>query len=1226
METAAHTQAASHAVPLEPAGFWLACADAYDRRVGPIVDQLESQAASLGRLRAALDALASLLAAPAPKDPAGLHGFAQSLERAIGKVNEVGRGLVAPRPGAAPQQPLVPGEAQLRQLLEETSRQFGPGLQQTASQLLEEFSRWGDAHARSKRERAQKERELAEAATGLMSRMKETSTAALTRAAEEVRALEAQAEAATSVPHRNAARDANQASGASWALSAAGLAALAGGLWFSLSTPAAGLGVAGLGVVLFGLGIKGLLSAKSASAAATGASIPEAPQTLRTRIKQVTESAEKQVALDIAPLKDQLKQLRLSIDELPANEQAASLDADRSAKQAFEGLCANSFDRASKVIQVLHQLCDKWAQRAAAAREGALEEWKTGVKAQVDALNALANAPEPVATTVGATVLLGRTQHDVPERLRAHLGPLSIHLPFRLSFDGPLVAVRASAASHQPLTSAVCTRLVLELVAAAQGRVSTRLWDPGHLGAGYSRLLELTHSKQTFVDQGRALTSSRDLDEALSGLQKLVADRLAFMAQRRAASWLELAGTGPAADQDLMVFLAVGFPAGFGETNLVTLRSIAATGAKCGVFVILDLAHGESLDAGLREQVRREAKSLLSDARVFETDSERRLLKGSTAIEVQVDEQELFERARRLLEATAAASSPDSGEALGDLRFADFRRLVAPERSWSQLSADGVEVHLGLGLRDESPQTMRFDTKTPHALLLGGTGSGKSNLLQSLIQGVALNYSPLEVTFYLADLKDGVEFARYTQPRRLPHAAAIAATADPRYAVALVKAAAEELTRRNKLFIAADCTTFEGYRARPRVSLPRILLIIDEFQVLFEDRDSAIAVKAALVNLCKKGRSAGIHVLLASQSLKGKAGDIDEVLGLIHSRILMKISESDARRAVSDSAMAARAAATCTRRGLGCIDSDFGAGVERYFRNPFVNDNDYFFGAMAESASRDGSAVVLDEAAVVWRDEPRQLLENPRFAQLESGSREILVGEPYAVAHAAGFHFSREGVDGVAVAGGTAAQQFSVLSSILRTAAVSCSPAIRVIAIRNSDSALQRAEIERLAAGTPDDLKIFEAPEIRQALDMARAACLDVAPEGGEAMHVLLVLGAADLSAPKRLAMAGSSADKAAGISDVEVIGELLQLQAGGRLQIIVACKTPMSFMESLSAIRDRLSIKIFGPATAGNRLRDFVGLPDVPELKPGDMALIRSSDGGVTPFKPFVAPPRGAP
>ena len=181
-----------------------------------------------------------------------------------------------------------------------------------------------------------------------------------------------------------------------------------------------------------------------------------------------------------------------------------------------------------------------------------------------------------------------------------------------------------------------------------------------------------------------------------------------------------------------------------------------------------------------------------------------------------------------------------------------------------------------------------------HALLAGKTGSGKSNLLHVLIHTLCEKYSPEEIDLYLLDYKESTEFNVYAAPP-LPHARLVATESDPEYGVTVLRHLVGELETRARIFKSANARDFAEYRKLSRVRLPRVLLIIDEFQVLFsEGRQVAEAAEQLLSQLLKQGRSFGIHILLATQTLKGiNAQSIGSIITQLGCRIALACGQED---------------------------------------------------------------------------------------------------------------------------------------------------------------------------------------------------------------------------------------------------------------------------------------------------------------------------------------------
>ena len=155
----------------------------------------------------------------------------------------------------------------------------------------------------------------------------------------------------------------------------------------------------------------------------------------------------------------------------------------------------------------------------------------------------------------------------------------------------------------------------------------------------------------------------------------------------------------------------------------------------------------------------------------------------------------------------------------------------------------------------------------PHALIAGTTGSGKSELLQTIVASLAVANRPDEMTFVLVDYKGGSAFADCV---RLPHTVGMVTDLDPHQVERALASLSAELTRREHILAAAGAKDIEDYqrlvderRARP---LPRLVIVIDEFASMVRDLPDFVT---GLVNIAQRGRSLGIHLILATQRPSG---------------------------------------------------------------------------------------------------------------------------------------------------------------------------------------------------------------------------------------------------------------------------------------------------------------------------------------------------------------------
>lgn len=242
-----------------------------------------------------------------------------------------------------------------------------------------------------------------------------------------------------------------------------------------------------------------------------------------------------------------------------------------------------------------------------------------------------------------------------------------------------------------------------------------------------------------------------------------------------------------------------------------------------------------------------------------------------------------------------------------------FEKLVTTTQkkdSWRVCStAENMQVPIGPAGRGKPQELTLGGGQEAHALLVGRTGSGKTNLMHVIITNLALTYSPKELHLYLIDFKGGVGFKRYAE-HRLPHAKVIAIESEREFGMSVLRGLDAELKQRSEVFRAAGVDNLAAYRAKTNngSSLPRIFLVVDEFQEFFSENDeSSQQAKILFDRLARQGRSFGLHFLLATQSLSGSAQLPASIMGQIKVRIALPCSEADSRLILADDNKAARA-------------------------------------------------------------------------------------------------------------------------------------------------------------------------------------------------------------------------------------------------------------------------------------------------------------------------------
>ncbi|HIB01677.1 MAG TPA: DNA translocase FtsK, partial [Phycisphaerales bacterium] len=261
-----------------------------------------------------------------------------------------------------------------------------------------------------------------------------------------------------------------------------------------------------------------------------------------------------------------------------------------------------------------------------------------------------------------------------------------------------------------------------------------------------------------------------------------------------------------------------------------------------------------------------------------------------------------------------------------------------------------------------------------HALIAGKTGSGKSTLLHVLITNLALWYSPDEIEFYLVDFKKGVEFKTYAT-HKLPHARVVAVESDREFGISVLQRIDAELKRRGELFRELGVQDIAGFRDKSTERMPRILLIIDEFQELFVD-DDRVAQEASLLldRLVRQGRAFGIHAIMGSQTLDGAYTLSRSTMGQMAVRVALQCSEQDSYIILNEDNAAAR---LLSRPGE-AIYNDAAGNIEGNspFQVVWLNDKEREI-FIKDLIKRDNG--IKRDMVVYEGNQPVHLAENPVY-------------------------------------------------------------------------------------------------------------------------------------------------------------------------------------------------------------------------------------------------------
>ena len=588
----------------------------------------------------------------------------------------------------------------------------------------------------------------------------------------------------------------------------------------------------------------------------------------------------------------------------------------------------------------------------------------------------------------------------------------------------------AHKANRQAMHALARSLLVRSLASHAPGSLRLTVFDPVGLGQSVAPLLELAEYDQELLG-GKIWSGPDDFKTKMAELtahielvvQKYLRADYATLAEFNAA-----AGEVATPYRLLVVF---DFPAHFDQTAFSELRRIIEIGPRCGVGTLLvtnsdePIPHGVELASLPKSMTRINVGFPFSFAGAgdyelvcdLQPDSDHSIPNAllDDIVETiggqarsRVNQSVGFETVFGLFSAAAL-----EGRKRGLPHLTNPISADDAETWWSETTVDSIAAPIGMrGARDVA--VLQFDSSDHSgALLVGRPGSGKSTLLHTFIAGITTMYGPSELELHLIDFKEGVEFQVYGA-NSLPHARTVAIESDREFGVNVLEAIQSELRWRGSLLRGSteSHSSLQALRKATGERLPRVVLIFDEFQVLFARNDKLGAVAAeALEMLIRQGRGFGIHVLLGSQSLSGLDALGSHVPQLLPVRILLPSSDSDAAKVLGEGN---KEGSSLTTAGEGILNMAGGAvQANERFRGAMVAEDSRRERVAAMRAKADESGfnrrpVVFEGNSPIAAEDtpPEQFVDEIRGA--DRGVLRLRFGAPMAIMGSADINLRRE--------------------------------------------------------------------------------------------------------------------------------------------------------------------------------------------------------------------------
>ncbi len=233
------------------------------------------------------------------------------------------------------------------------------------------------------------------------------------------------------------------------------------------------------------------------------------------------------------------------------------------------------------------------------------------------------------------------------------------------------------------------------------------------------------------------------------------------------------------------------------------------------------------------------------------------------------------------LETVVTGVDPDYlrrlGQALTALADQDDEQTQLPNQVWIQdvvgsvPAPDAVRagwthpgLEVALGRNSSGPVRLDLERDGPHLLLAGTTGAGKSELLRTLVLGLALASPPSRCSFLLIDYKGGAAFGPLVD---LPHTTGVVTDLDDGQATRALRSLRGEIHRRERAITDAGVADLIALRlAQPGRAFPSLVLVVDEFATLAAELPEFLS---GLLDVAQRGRSLGVHLVLGTQRPAG---------------------------------------------------------------------------------------------------------------------------------------------------------------------------------------------------------------------------------------------------------------------------------------------------------------------------------------------------------------------
>lgn len=426
--------------------------------------------------------------------------------------------------------------------------------------------------------------------------------------------------------------------------------------------------------------------------------------------------------------------------------------------------------------------------------------------------------------------------------------------------------------------------------------IELSIFDPDRRGNSIYPFLNLPTLMPELFSK-KIFTSIEDISYRIQELNMYVDSVIQQKLSNRYSNVFEYNKATPENPLPIKLICLFDFPKSFDGRSFEHLTSIIKNASRCGIFVVTafnpnEQKSGFNDDLAFIREIKKESINLIqSNGVLYIENTEYAFLPIDLPKQSVIDDFCIaYERAcKKKLS-----------------RGIPFLSVVKEGELFNKKSAECLSIPIGKG-DGSATQFIEFGKRSSqHAIITGATGSGKSTLLHTLIMSAIINYAPDELNLYLMDFKSGTEFKVY-ETIKVPHIKLLALDALQEFGESILMELVEEQNRRSQLFKEnGEHTNLKSYVSATGQKMPRILVIMDEFQILFnESSNRKVALHCAeLANkIVTEGRAFGIHLVMATQTLRSireKTALSNSTIEQMRIRIGLKCGEEDANYIFGD--------------------------------------------------------------------------------------------------------------------------------------------------------------------------------------------------------------------------------------------------------------------------------------------------------------------------------------